>query len=173
MFRDRLEGRNFQFASQLVMFDLPFNPDLLEQRIGRLDRIGPDAISDHSALPGTHRTGGAGALVPRGLDAFEYTCPTGRTIYDSCYEQLIGYLAAPTEQEGFDEFIHACRQHDQLKAQLEQGRDRLLEMHSTAATKPRRWPPPSPSRITTSTWWASRSTCSTSSASIRKTAATA
>lgn len=34
------EGRNFQFASNTVMFDLPFNPDLLEQRIGRLDRIG-------------------------------------------------------------------------------------------------------------------------------------
>lgn len=34
------EGRNFQFANQLVMFDLPMNPDLLEQRIGRLDRIG-------------------------------------------------------------------------------------------------------------------------------------
>lgn len=30
------EGRNFQFASHMVMFDLPFNPDLLEQRIGRL-----------------------------------------------------------------------------------------------------------------------------------------
>ncbi|MDF4533481.1 RNA polymerase-associated protein RapA, partial [Vibrio parahaemolyticus] len=28
------EGRNFQFTNQLVMFDLPFNPDLLEQRIG-------------------------------------------------------------------------------------------------------------------------------------------
>ncbi|MGP1782736.1 helicase-related protein, partial [Shewanella frigidimarina] len=34
------EGRNFQFASNLVLFDLPLNPDLLEQRIGRLDRIG-------------------------------------------------------------------------------------------------------------------------------------
>jgi ATP-dependent helicase HepA len=34
------EGRNFQFANHLVMFDLPVNPDLLEQRIGRLDRIG-------------------------------------------------------------------------------------------------------------------------------------
>src|SRR5690606_2451823 len=34
------EGRNFQFAHDLVMFDLPLNPDLLEQRIGRLDRIG-------------------------------------------------------------------------------------------------------------------------------------
>ncbi len=39
------EGRNFQFASNLVMFDLPFNPDLLEQRIGRLDRIGGRMIS--------------------------------------------------------------------------------------------------------------------------------
>ena len=34
------EGRNFQFAHQLVLFDLPLIPDLLEQRIGRLDRIG-------------------------------------------------------------------------------------------------------------------------------------
>jgi len=34
------EGRNFQFARHLVMFDLPLNPELLEQRIGRLDRIG-------------------------------------------------------------------------------------------------------------------------------------
>ncbi|MCG0211339.1 helicase-related protein, partial [Pseudomonas aeruginosa] len=28
------EGRNFQFASDLVLFDLPANPDTLEQRIG-------------------------------------------------------------------------------------------------------------------------------------------
>lgn len=34
------EGRNFQFAHNLVLFDLPLNPELLEQRIGRLDRIG-------------------------------------------------------------------------------------------------------------------------------------
>ncbi len=34
------EGRNFQFAHHMVLFDLPYNPDLLEQRIGRLDRIG-------------------------------------------------------------------------------------------------------------------------------------
>lgn len=33
------EGRNFQFACHLVLFDLPENPDLLEQCIGRLDRI--------------------------------------------------------------------------------------------------------------------------------------
>jgi ATP-dependent helicase HepA len=34
------EGRNFQFSHHLILFDLPLNPDLLEQRIGRLDRIG-------------------------------------------------------------------------------------------------------------------------------------
>ncbi len=34
------EGRNFQFVRTLILFDLPMHPDLLEQRIGRLDRIG-------------------------------------------------------------------------------------------------------------------------------------
>lgn len=34
------EGRNFQFVHRLYLFDLPLNPELLEQRIGRLDRIG-------------------------------------------------------------------------------------------------------------------------------------
>ena len=34
------EGRNFQFAHHLILFDLPIHPELLEQRIGRLDRIG-------------------------------------------------------------------------------------------------------------------------------------
>jgi len=34
------EGRNFQFCHKLVMFDLPPKVSQLEQRIGRLDRIG-------------------------------------------------------------------------------------------------------------------------------------
>ena len=42
------EGRNFQFSHHLVLFDLPIHPDLVEQRIGRLDRIGQDhAIHIH------------------------------------------------------------------------------------------------------------------------------
>jgi len=34
------EGRNFQFCRVLINYDLPWNPMKLEQRIGRLDRIG-------------------------------------------------------------------------------------------------------------------------------------
>src|SRR5690606_25758072 len=34
------EGRNLQFANVLINFDLPWNPMKIEQRIGRLHRIG-------------------------------------------------------------------------------------------------------------------------------------
>ena len=34
------EGRNFQFATALLHYDLPWSVSALEQRIGRLDRIG-------------------------------------------------------------------------------------------------------------------------------------
>ncbi|BCG08047.1 RNA polymerase-associated protein RapA [Buttiauxella agrestis] len=131
------EGRNFQFASNLVMFDLPFNPDLLEQRIGRLDRIG-QAHDIQIYVPYLEKTAQS-VLVKwfhEGLDAFEHTCPTGRAIYDNVYPQLIEYLAAPENTDGFDALIKLCReQHDALKLQLEQGRDRLLEIHSNGGEK--------------------------------------
>jgi ATP-dependent helicase HepA len=34
------EGRNFEFCHRLVLYDLPWKPAAVEQRIGRLDRIG-------------------------------------------------------------------------------------------------------------------------------------
>ncbi len=36
------EGRNFQFCDRMIHWDLPNDPVALEQRIGRLDRIGRD-----------------------------------------------------------------------------------------------------------------------------------
>ncbi len=66
------EGRNFQFANQLVMFDLPFNPDLLEQRIGRLDRIGQKRDIDvYVPISDRNVTSDFGALVSR---RFECLC---------------------------------------------------------------------------------------------------
>ncbi len=44
------EGRNFQFAHHLIMWDIPLHPDLIEQRIGRLDRIGQENPVEIHAL---------------------------------------------------------------------------------------------------------------------------
>ncbi len=40
------EGRNFQNATQVIHLDLPWNANSLEQRIGRLDRLGRDPDMD-------------------------------------------------------------------------------------------------------------------------------
>ncbi|SMY37915.1 RNA polymerase-associated protein RapA [Photobacterium andalusiense] len=127
------EGRNFQFANQLVMFDLPSNPDLLEQRIGRLDRIGQQReIEIH--VP--HLEGTSQALLARwfneGLNAFEETCPTGRPVYEAVCEDLITLLASDKQDNDALEAVitQSAALHNQLKAKLEQGRDRLLEIHS-------------------------------------------
>ena len=40
------EGRNFQNASQIIHLDLPWNANALEQRIGRLDRLGRNPNMD-------------------------------------------------------------------------------------------------------------------------------
>ncbi|MGD8173129.1 RNA polymerase-associated protein RapA [Vibrio sp. TRT 21S02] len=130
------EGRNFQFANQLVMFDLPFNPDLLEQRIGRLDRIGQQRDIDIHVpyLEGTSQ-----AILARwfdeGLNAFAETCPTGRAVYDKFSDQLIEMLASGDTVELDDVIAQSAVMNKELKAQLEQGRDRLLEMHSNGGEK--------------------------------------
>ncbi|WP_409422185.1 RNA polymerase-associated protein RapA [Pseudaeromonas sp. ZJS20] len=129
------EGRNFQFACHLVLFDLPLNPDLLEQRIGRLDRIGQlNRVQIHVPyLLGTPQ-----ALLLRwyheGLGAFEQTCPTGRPVFEAVRDSLFALLA--TSQGDDDAALAALlattrEQHQALKAKLEQGRDRLLEIHSS------------------------------------------
>ena len=130
------EGRNFQFANQLVMFDLPFNPDLLEQRIGRLDRIGQHRDIDIHVpyLLGTSQEVLA-RWFAEGLNAFAETCPTGRAVYDRFSDELIVILASGTS-DGLDEIIEAsAKMNQELKSQLEQGRDRLLEMHSNGGKK--------------------------------------
>lgn len=128
------EGRNFQFASHLVLFDLPLNPDLLEQRIGRLDRIGQqNTVEIHVPyLEGTAQRA-LQLWYHDGLDAFEQTCPTARPVFEAVREELFELLAANTgDQAALDALLIKTRElHEPLKARLEQGRDRLLEIHSS------------------------------------------
>lgn len=131
------EGRNFQFASHLVLFDLPLNPDLLEQRIGRLDRIGQqNTVEIHVPyLEGTAQRA-LQLWYHDGLDAFEQTCPTARPVFEAVRDELFELLAANTGEQGpLDALLAKTRElHEPLKSRLEQGRDRLLEIHSSGGT---------------------------------------
>ncbi|MCV2884459.1 RNA polymerase-associated protein RapA [Aestuariibacter sp. AA17] len=127
------EGRNFQFAHHLIFFDLPMVPDLLEQRIGRLDRIGQtENIQIH--VPFFHDTAQEVLLnwYHRGLNAFEQTCPTGLTVFEETCEELFMALLAPKHHEAVEALIQkTAGLHAELKAQLESGRDKLLELNSS------------------------------------------
>ena len=131
------EGRNFQFAHHLVLFDLPLDPDLVEQRIGRLDRIGQQqTIEIH--VPYIRNT--AHEVLFRwfheGLDIFAQSCPAGNAIQEQFKERLDQQLqGATTELAGLIEQTRL--HHAATRRILEQGRDRLLELNSCNPLKAR------------------------------------
>lgn len=132
------EGRNFQFAHHLVLFDLPLNPELLEQRIGRLDRIG-QTEDIHVHVP--FLKGSPQEVLARwyhaGLNAFETNLiggnelleQFGRQVHDIALEYPAHVASEDTAE--FEELIEATTAaRSELAERLEKGRDRLLEMNS-------------------------------------------
>ena len=125
------EGRNFQFASDLILFDLPANPDVLEQRIGRLDRIGQqNRIQIH--VP--YLTGTAQERMFRwyneALNIFSNISPTAQTLQENFIVELKDCLLAD-QGPVFEELLEEVNlQRQALEAELQAGRDRLLEYNS-------------------------------------------
>ena len=128
------EGRNFQFSHHLVLFDLPSNPDLLEQRIGRLDRIGQTEII---RLHIPYFEDSAQHLLfdwyQQGMQAFEHTCITGRVVFETFGQQLMSLAlsAQQVSREAEQLISDSWQKHCQIKAELESGRDKLLELNSS------------------------------------------
>ena len=125
------EGRNFQFAHHLVMFDLPNHPDLLEQRIGRLDRIGQQAtIQLHIPYLQDTAQERLFSWYHQALNAFLSTCPAGNNLQHEFGSQLLQQLDHP-EPDSWEKLLaSAAERRTALESELQQGRDRLLELHS-------------------------------------------
>ncbi|MEZ4771955.1 MAG: SNF2-related protein [Bacteroidia bacterium] len=129
------EGRNFQFAHHLVLFDLPAHPELLEQRIGRLDRIGQ---SEDIEIHVPYLTGSPEEVLVRwyheGLNAFEKNLEGGNQIVQVFGERLQNIsqsLSSPDAGAQLETLIaDTAVFHQSLIATLANGRDRLLEMNS-------------------------------------------
>lgn len=126
------EGRNFQFASDLILFNLPDSPDLLEQSIGRLDRIGQKF--DIQIYVPCFENSAQMVLADwyhQGLNAFEETCPMGASLFQEFGDKLSQFLQKPERNEPLATFIEQTQKRQkQLKQALEKGRDRLLELNS-------------------------------------------
>jgi ATP-dependent helicase HepA len=129
------EGRNFQFAHHLILWDLPLDPDLLEQRIGRLDRIGQrDDITLHAAAFGGTAQHALLRWYDEGLDALRTSPSDGREIlrrYDARLraEAERHALAAEDPDAEIDSLIGETRAtHRELSELVQSGRDRLLEL---------------------------------------------
>ncbi len=126
------EGRNFQFSHHLILFDLPLNPDLLEQRIGRLDRIGQQQdVQIH--VP--YYENSAQEVLLRwyheGLNAFERVFPAGGSVYQSVEQALARCLSDAHDPALLTGLITLTQELvATAMTSLTQGRNRLLELNS-------------------------------------------
>ncbi|WP_311945970.1 RNA polymerase-associated protein RapA [Halomonas piscis] len=123
------EGRNFQFCRHLVMFDMPQHPDQLEQRIGRLDRIGQrHAIELH--VPLFEDSPGARLMrwYDEGMDAFSAPHGVGSELFETFGDALADALL---DDEALDDIIGDTRAMFTAKlAERDAGRNRLLELNA-------------------------------------------
>jgi ATP-dependent helicase HepA len=131
------EGRNFQFCRHLVMWDLPPDCELIEQRIGRVDRIGqtrdiiihvPYILSTASEVFARWFGDAAGI--------FASTVPAAQEVFEVVGADLVACAksANPRSKDWKNELDKIIKesllQIKEASLRLEAGRDRLLEMHS-------------------------------------------
>ena len=117
------EGRNFQMASHLVLIDLPRDPELLEQRIGRLDRIGQRG-NVHIHVPYLKGTPEEHVVrwLHEGLNAFAEPVVGGYELLEHFDTRLKNVTQKViTETRTF---------YNALRTRIATGRDRLLELSS-------------------------------------------
>lgn len=125
------EGRNFQFVHHLILMDLPTNPDLLQQRIGRLDRIGQKHIIqihvpylEHTECAVLYR------WYDEGLNAFACNSSSAQRVADILHEELAAVLDSKNPAD-IDALITKTQALSaELEVHMHNGRDQLLELNS-------------------------------------------
>ncbi|MFC0821163.1 RNA polymerase-associated protein RapA [Moraxella marmotae] len=129
------EGRNFQFAQDLVLFDLPANPDTLEQRIGRLDRIGQIAqIRLHVPFVMGTAQERLYNWYDGALNIFHQISPTAQSVQEAYIAKLKPLLESMPSKDNHEQLVQLIAEagvyRQTLEAELQAGRDRLLEYNS-------------------------------------------
>ena len=125
------EGRNFQFVHHLILWDLPTNPDLLQQRIGRLDRIGQKyVIQIHIPYLENTQQHSLYRWYDEGLNAFRSNNSAAQAVADKLHTELANVLQN-NQSTDIDALITKTQLlSTEIEAQLHNGRDQLLELNS-------------------------------------------
>jgi ATP-dependent helicase HepA len=130
------EGRNFEFAKHLVLFDLPKLPDLLEQRIGRLDRIGQkNDIQIHVPFIEKSSEEILKRWYDEGFNAFQSSPRGGTELYATVRTELLELLEKSDNgdypEKELPKFIIKTQElHQEIEKKLEEGQDQLVEINS-------------------------------------------
>jgi ATP-dependent helicase HepA len=125
------EGRNFQFVHHLILWDLPTNPDLLQQRIGRLDRIGQKhVIQIHVPFIEDTEQALLFQWYDKGLNVFRHNNSAATSVAEIVHAELLQLLENKNTTL-FAEFINKTKLLSaELEIHLNNGRDVLLELNS-------------------------------------------
>ncbi len=116
------EGRNFEFCHRLVLFDLPWNPAVIEQRIGRLDRIGRDRPTE---IVYFRPPGGLGRAIVRLYEKIGlFSEPLGGL------ERELRHIAREIEREALKDSAEIPR--DAFDAVLEEAREATQRVREAA-----------------------------------------
>ena len=101
------ESLNLQFCSAIINYDIPWNPMTLEQRIGRIDRIGQQrqTVAVINLFYNDTAEWDAYQAMDRRLQAIDHHVGAYRDILCSRLDEII--KAAPQEPQARQEFIEA------------------------------------------------------------------
>ncbi|WP_188151980.1 SNF2-related protein [Teredinibacter waterburyi] len=125
------EGRNFQFSCHLVCLDLPDHPDLLEQRIGRLDRIGQTReVNIHIPFCEGTLDGYRFYWMHEILNCVEQQNPAAGMVHEALLAETTAEEFYTLEGLNHDLTERARRDVAEQQRSIQDGRDALLEMNS-------------------------------------------
>lgn len=127
------EGLDFQFCSALINYDLPWNPMRVEQRIGRIDRIGQQSevvTIVNIATPGTVEHRILERLYER-IEVFERALGEmevvlGEAMNDFTDELFSKNLTPEEQEERLDRIVRLVQQQRQDAEQAEREHGALL-----------------------------------------------
>jgi ATP-dependent helicase HepA len=124
------EGRNFQFAHHLVHYDLPWSPSTVEQRIGRLDRIGQTKpVEIHVFDPAGTLAADVLALLADAVGVFGETVGGLDAVLEEVEDRLAQLALLPREER----MAYAAElkaRVEAARAQVKRAYDPLLDLRS-------------------------------------------